>query len=308
MIRYLRNRSLQSLLTLISVVFIVFFLVRLTGDPATVLLPENAPPELRAQFTKAYGLDLPAYQQFFIYLQNVLHFDLGNSYRRGEPALDLVAQAFPYTLKLAFLAIFLSLLAATIVGSLAAWKPNSIFDRISNILSIASASVPDFWFAIVGILVFAVMLGWVPSSGVGGAAHWVLPIVTLMLRPTGILTQVVRGAMISVLASPYAKTARAKGIPERNIIFRHGLKNAALPIVTVASDQLAGLVNGAVVVETIFGWPGIGKLMIDSILQRDFMVLQACVLVTATAIFLLNIAIDTLYAILDPRIRRRYGA
>lgn len=307
MLRYLRTRSLQSLLTLFSVIVIVFFLVRLTGNPATVILPENAPQELRDEFMRDMGLDQPLYVQFAVYVRNLLQFDFGESFRRGEPAIDLVLRAFPQTLKLAFVSMGLSLIVAVIVGSLSAWRPNSIFDRIANLLSILSASVPDFWLAIVGILIFAVTLQWLPSSGTGTGWHWVLPIATLMMRPTGILVQVVRGAMINALSSPYAKTARAKGIPESAIIFQHGLRNAALPIITVTGDQLAGLVNGAVVVETVFGWPGIGKLMIDSILQRDYMVLQACVLVTAAAIFLLNIIIDTLYAAIDPRIRRRYG-
>ena len=307
MLRFLRTRTLQSLLTLVSVVVIVFFLVRLTGNPATVILPENAPQALRDEFMRSQGLDQPVYMQFLIYVQNLAQLNFGESFRRGEPAIDLVMRAFPYTLQLAFVSITLSLIVAVIVGSLSAWRPNSIFDRIANILSITSASVPDFWLAIVGILIFAVTFRWLPSSGIGTGWHWVLPIATLMLRPTGILTQVVRGAMIAALSSPYAKTARGKGIPETYIIFQHGLKNAALPIITVTGDQLAGLVNGAVVVETVFGWPGIGKLMIDSILQRDFLVLQACVLVTAAAIFILNIVIDTLYAALDPRIRRRYS-
>ncbi len=172
-----------------------------------------------------------------------------------------------------------------------------------------AASIPDFWLAIVGIWVFAITLGWVPTSGVMGMAAWVLPVATLVMRPFGTLVQVVRGAMVSSLSEPYIKLARVQG---RHRIPRgrpaHALRNAAAPALTVAGDLTVGLVNGAVVVETIFGWPGIGKLMIDSILQRDFAVLQACVLLTAVAIFILNILIDVGYALLDPRVRPSAGA
>ena len=170
-------------------------------------------------------------------------------------------------------------------------------------LSLAAASTPDFWVAIIGILVIAVQFGWLPTSGVGGPAYWVLPIFVLMLKITGTTTQVVRGSMISTLASPYIKAARAKGMQEERIVFIHALRNSVIAAVTVAGDQTRGIVNGAVIVETVFGWPGIGKTMIDAITQRDFAVIQAAVLVTAVIILALNIVIDILYALLDPRIR-----
>ena len=166
-----------------------------------------------------------------------------------------------------------------------------------------AASVPDFWLAIMGVLVLAITLGWLPTSGTGGASAWVLPIVTLLFRPLGVLTQVVRGGMVSALSEPYVKVARAKGASDFRIVTHHALRNAAAPALTVAGDLTVGLVNGAVVIESIFGWPGIGKLMIDSILQRDFAVLQAAVLLTAVSIFVLNIVIDLFYALLDVRVR-----
>jgi peptide/nickel transport system permease protein len=193
--------------------------------------------------------------------------------------------------------------SALVIGALAAYRPGGMFDRFASITSLAGASAPEFWVAIIGILFFAVALGWLPTSGTGTAWHWVLPVAVLIIRPLGLLMQVVRGAMITALSSAYVKTARAKGVHERAVIFIHALRNAMLPVITVAGDQAIGIVNGAVVVETIFGFPGIGKLMIDAVLQRDFAVVQAAVLVTAVAIFLMNILIDLAYAVLDPRIR-----
>lgn len=217
--------------------------------------------------------------------------------------MEVALEAFPQTLKLAVIAIVLSLCFAVVVGSLAAARPNSLFDKIASTASLAGASAPDFWVAIVAILVFSVGLGLLPTSGTGTALHWIMPIFVLTLRPFGLLVQVVRGTMMGALASPYVKTARAKGVNRSRIVFRHALRNSLLPVITVAGDLAASLVNGAVVVETIFGWPGIGKLMIDAIVRRDFALIQATVLVTAIAIFVLNIAIDLVYARLDPRIR-----
>jgi peptide/nickel transport system permease protein len=192
---------------------------------------------------------------------------------------------------------------AVVVGALAAYRPGGAFDRSASVLSLAGASAPDFWIAITAILLFAVTLGWLPTSGTGTPAHWIMPLGVLLIRPFGLLVQVVRGAMIGALSSPYVKTARAKGVKERAVIFVHALRNAMLPVITVAGDQAAGIVNGAVIVESVFGFPGIGKLMIDSIIQRDFAVIQAAIAVTAFAIFVMNILIDVAYSVLDPRIR-----
>jgi peptide/nickel transport system permease protein len=216
--------------------------------------------------------------------------------------MDAVLDAFPWTLRLAGITVVLAMIVAMIVGPLAAYRPGSVFDRFASVLSLAAASMPDFWLAITAILIFAVSLGMLPTSGTGGPIYWVLPVFVLMFRITGTTTQVVRGSMISSLASPYVKAAKAKGMPDNRILFVHALRNSVIAAVTVAGDQTRGLINGAVIVETVFGWPGVGKLMIDAIAQRDFAVLQAAVLVTAAAIFLLNILLDLIYALLDPRI------
>lgn len=220
---------------------------------------------------------------------------------------EAALRAFPATLQLAGWTMSLSIVGAVAIGSLAAYRPNSAMDRVASLLSSTAASVPDFWFAIMGVLVFAVSLGWLPTSGTSGAAAWVLPVATLFIRPFGVLVQVVRGAMITALSAPYVKVARSKGASEARVVFGHALRNAAAPALTVAGDLAVGLVNGAVVVETVFGWPGIGKLMIDSVLQRDFAVLQAAVLLTALVIFALNILVDLCHALLDPRVRQPHG-
>jgi peptide/nickel transport system permease protein len=300
---FLFRRSLHSLFALAALIVIVFFMARLTGSPADLFLPIDATLEARAEFAARHGLDRPVIEQFGSFLAGLAQLDLGQSIRKARPALDVVLEAMPVTLALAAVTMTLAIVGSILVGSFAAWHPGGVFDRIASIGSLIGASTPDFWLAISAILLFAVTLGWLPTSGMGGPATWVLPIFVLVIRPFGILVQVVRNSMLGALAAPYVKTARAKGIRERPIIFVHALRNAMLPVVTVAGDQAAGIINGAVIVETIFGWPGVGKLMIDAIIQRDFAVIQAAIFVTATLIFFMNILIDLAYAALDPRVR-----
>ncbi|WP_395400375.1 ABC transporter permease [Arthrobacter sp. UC242_113] len=303
MLIYLRKRIVSSALPLVVVIVGVFALARMTGNPASLYLPLNATQQMRDDFTARNGLDQPLLVQMADYFGGVLRLDFGQSLRTGQDAAAMALRAFPATLQLAATTMVLAVLLALVVGCWAALKPNGIADRISSFISMAAASIPDFWLAIVGIWVFAITLGWLPTSGVSGASAWVLPIATLLLRPFGVLVQIVRGSMVSALSEPYIKLARSRGAGELRVVTHHALRNAAAPALTVAGDLTVGLVNGAVVVETIFGWPGIGKLMIDSILQRDFAVLQAAVLLTAVAIFTLNILIDMGYALLDARVR-----
>lgn len=306
MFPFVRRRAFTSLVPLLIVLLGVFLLARLTGDPTSLYLPESATEEQRADFAARNGFDLPVWRQLLNYLVGVVQLDFGTSLRTGENAATMALRAFPATLQLAAATMLIAVVAAVVIGSWAAFRPNSIADRISSFLSMTAASVPDFWFAITGVLVFAVVLGWLPTSGVdGGAASWVLPVLTLVIRPLGVLTQVVRGAMVSALSAPYVRLARSKGADDLRVVTHHALRNAAAPALTVAGDLAVGLVNGAVVVESIFGWPGIGKLMIDSITGRDFAVLQAAVLLTAVTIFVLNILIDVGYALLDARVREK---
>jgi peptide/nickel transport system permease protein len=297
------TRIVSSFLSLALLLVLVFFLSRLTGDPAALFLPIDATPQMLEQFRELHGLNDPLLVQFGHYVWDVLHLDFGESLRQARPAIDVVLQAFVWTLWLAITTIILVAVASIVIGSLAAFRPGGLFDRLVSLLSLIGASAPDFWIAIVAITVFSIGLGWLPTSGTGTIWHWILPVAVLFIRPFGLILQVVRGSMVQAFGSAYVKTARAKGVGNRSIIFVHTLRNAMLPVVTVIGDQAAAMLNGAVVVETIFGFPGVGKLMIDSILNRDFNVILAAIMVTALAIFVMNILIDLAYALLDPRIR-----
>jgi peptide/nickel transport system permease protein len=302
-IQFILKRSLYSIVSALGLLILVFFLARLTGDPSALYLPVNADEAARKAFAEQHGFNDPIITQFGNYLWDLMHLDFGVSLRQHRSAMEAALEAFPTTLKLAATAMALAVGLAVFVGSIAAYRPGGLFDRIATIVSLAGASAPDFWIAIVGILIFAVNLGWLPTSGTGGILYWIMPITVLTLRPCGLLVQVVRGTMIGALSSAYVKTARAKGVGDHSIIFVHALRNSMLPAITVAGDLTTSLINGAVIVETIYGWPGIGRLMIDGIVTRDFAVVQSTILVTATAILILNIGIDVLYAVLDPRIR-----
>lgn len=303
MTTYVLRRMRASVVPLVVVIFGVFALTHLTGNPANLYLPANATDADRAAFDARNGFDRPVLVQFGDYVTKLLHLDLGTSLRSGEPAGVVVLRAFPYTLSLAVTTMIIAVGVSLVLGSLAAYRPNSLADRTASLTSIGAGSIPDFWFAIMGILVFSIFLGWLPTSGFSSPAAWILPVATLLIRPLGVLTQVVRGAMVSALSAPYVKLARNKGASEMRVVFGHSLQNAAAPALTVAGDITVGLVNGAVVAETIFGWPGIGNLMIDAINGRDFAVVQAAVLLTAVTIFVLNIVVDVAYAVLDPRVR-----
>ncbi|MDB5776070.1 MAG: transporter permease [Herbaspirillum sp.] len=300
---YLIRRILYSGISLAGLIILVFFLARLTGNPADVYLPADTPQDVRQEFSQSHGFNDPALVQFERYVVDLAHLDLGESLRQQRPALSIVMEAFPTTLMLSALAMTLVMIVSIAAGSLAARRPNGVFDRVVSLIALTSASVPNFWLAIVSVLIFSVGLRWLPTSGTGGVSHWVLPLLVLTVRPCGIIAQVVRSSMIDALSSAYVKTARAKGVRKSAIIFVHALRNAMLPVMTVAGDQAAGMINGVVIVEIIFGFPGIGKLMMDSIANREFVIVQAAVIVVALAIFLMNFLIDLTYVMLDPRIR-----
>jgi peptide/nickel transport system permease protein len=301
---FLFKRAIHSFISLAGLLVLVFFLARLTGDATNVYLPLDATLEARQAFAEKHGFNDPIYVQFGRFVVDLARGDMGQSLMKARPAIDVVFEAFLVTLSLAAVVIPVALIGSVIIGALAAYRPGGAFDRIATILALLGASAPDFWIAITAIIIFALNLAWLPTSGYEGHfAFWVMPVCVLLIRPFGLLVQVARGSMMSVFSSAFVKTARAKGVKEGSVIFVHALRNAMLPIITVAGDQAAGILNGAVIVETIFGWPGVGKLMIDSIFNRDFAVLQASILVTAIAIFSVNIVIDLAYALLDPRIR-----
>lgn len=303
MTRFIAHRALHSIFALLGLLIVVFFLTRMIGDPASLFLPETATQADREAFARANGYDGPVILQFFNYIGGMVQGEFGNSLRQQRPAMDVVIGAIPTTATLAGSALLIALTVSILLGSLAANRPNGLFDRIASNVSLIGASAPDFWVAIVLVLVLALQLGWLPTSGVGGLQYWVMPVAVVALRPTAILVQVVRGAMIEALSSPFVKTARAKGLEQRIILFHHALRAALLPVITVAGDLAVGMVNGSIIVETVFGLNGLGRTLTDAILQRDFAVVQAAVLVVAVAIFIVNILIDILYSVVDPRIR-----
>jgi peptide/nickel transport system permease protein len=302
MIQYILRRALNSSIALLGLLVAVFFLTRMTGDPAALYLPAEATAEQRAAYAEQMGYSDPIPVQFGRYVWDLLHLDFGVSMRQQRSAMAAVFEAIPTTALLSSLALTITVVVAVVVGALAASRPGGVFDRLATTISLAGASAPDFWVAIVGVLVFAVALNLLPTSGVGGPEYWVMPVIVVALRPTGMLTQVVRGTMISVLSSPYIKTARAKGLARRAIL-GHALRSSWLPVITVAGDMAVGMINGSIIAETVFGLHGIGKVLIDAIMQRDFAMVQSAVLLIAIAIFVLNILIDVLYGLVDPRIR-----
>jgi peptide/nickel transport system permease protein len=297
------KRLAESFLSLICLVCAVFFAARLTGEPGKLYLPLTATDEVVDAFNRQHGFDQPIWKQFLDFVVGLTRLDFGESLRRQQPALSAALEAYPATLSLVAVTMVVALLISTLLGCLAAFRPGSIFDRLSTGLAVSAASFPDFWLALMGVLVFSVGLHWLPTSGTGTWLHWVLPVTVLMMRPLGSLVQVVRGSMIDVLSSAYMAAARGRGIPVWRQLFIHALRNASLPALTVLGIQAAAFLNGAVIVETIFGWPGIGRLMITAIFDRDFPVVQATVVVTAVSIFLLNLVVDVLYGVIDPRIR-----
>jgi peptide/nickel transport system permease protein len=301
-LQYIVKRAFNSLIALLGLLIAVFFLTRMTGDPASLYLPDNATPEMRHAYAVANGYADPVIIQFGHYVWGLLHLDFGMSMREQRSAMLTVLDALPTTLTLTGIALLLSLTVTVLIGALAANKPGGLFDRLATTLSLAGASAPDFWVALVGVLVFAVTFRLLPTSGTGGPQYWIMPVFVVCLRPLGLVTQVVRGTMIGVLSAPYIKTAKAKGLGRRAMLTQ-ALKSSLLPVITVGGDIAVGMVNGSIIAETIFGLHGVGKVTIDAITQRDFAVVQSAVLVVAIAIFVLNIVIDVLYALVDPRIR-----
>lgn len=303
MTRYILSRLAQSLFVLAGLIIMVFFVTRQIGDVARLMLPVDASYEQYLQMRRQIGADDPIYVQFGRYLAELARGDFGISLWQDVPAMDLVVARFWPTAYLTFATLSFSILVALIVGVVAALKPGSIFDRFATILSIFGLSVPSFWLALILITVFAVGLGWFKTSGYGGLEYLVLPVIALSAASVGRLAQIVRTSMLDVLTAQYLVTARAKGLREHVVIIRHGLRNALLPILTIVGDEIIGLLNGAVAIELIFGWPGIGVLTLEAIERRDFVVIQACVLFVAGMVVLVNLLIDLLYAWSDPRIR-----
>lgn len=303
---YLIRRGIYSIFVILGLVVVVFFVTRLLGDPIRLMLPPQASDQQIETVQAQFGLNDPLLTQFGRYLQGAVRGDFGDSIWMRQPAMPIVLERLPRTLFLASVTIAIALPLAVLMGVISAVRPRSLIDRVVTVISLGGLSVADFWLGLMAILLFAVELGWLPTSGYAGLTGWqfvVLPALTLAVRPIGRISQIQRSSMLDELAQGYVTTARAKGLGERIVIIGHALRNAAIPTVTLAGTELSSLLNGAIVIETIFGWPGIGSLLIQAIERRDMPLVVAATIVIATMIILLNLAIDLLYAALDPRIR-----
>ncbi|MFI5695734.1 nickel ABC transporter permease [Kribbella sp. NPDC051586] len=301
---YVVRRLFFSLFVLWGAVTIIFVVLRLVpGDPAYIMLGPDADQAQVAALRAQLGLDHSLIQQYATYLANVVHLDFGQSFRLNADSMSLVLQRVPATIQLASTALLLSLLIGLPLGVIAALRAHSWVDRAISVFSLMGQSTPSFWLGIVLILVFARGLKVLPSAGSGTWSHLVLPTITLALPFLAILVRLTRSGLLEVVHEGYVQTARAKGLGEGVVVLVHALRNALIPIVTVVGLQFGALLGGTVIVETVFAWPGVGRLLIDSIGRRDYGVVQASILLVATIFVVINLLVDLLYGFLDPRVR-----
>ena len=303
MLNFLLTRLLRAALTLVLVVTFAFFVLRLSGDPALLIMGADAPPEAVDAFRAAWGLDAPLWVQYLQYFVAIFEGDLGRSMRDGRDAAEVVAERIPVTLALTVPALAIKIILGIPAGIYAALHRNSLADRVVMMLAVAGFTVPSFVLGLVLVLVFAVQLGWLPSGGQDSWRHAVLPVVTLGLGGAAVLARFTRSAMLEVLGQPYIRTASAKGVPWRLVVRGHALPNAAIPTVTILGFLVGSLVAGAVVVESVFSWPGVGRLLVVAVGNRDLAVVQAILLLVAFTMVTANLIVDLLYGLLDPRLR-----
>jgi peptide/nickel transport system permease protein len=286
------------------VVTLVFLLIHIVpGDPVQQMLGEGASPTDLETLRHQYGLDRPLREQYLHYWRGVLHGDLGHSLRLNDSVTHLVLQRYPYTLELTLAALIFALLLAVPAGIFAALHRGQARDHLVGVVSLFGLSFPSFALGPIVILLVSIKLGWLPVSGAGTPDHLILPALTMGSALAAILTRMVRTAMLEELGQDYIRTARAKGLPERAVLYRHALRNAMIPIITLVGLQFGALLAGAIVTETIFSWPGIGRLTVAAISGRDYALVQGCILAVGLTYVLVNLATDTLYAVLNPRIR-----
>jgi peptide/nickel transport system permease protein len=282
---------------------IIFVISRLSGDPVVMLVPPDAPPSLIAEIRTQYGLDQPLVWQYLLFVGHALAGDFGNSYRWQMPALKLILDRLPATIQLAACGLLFSVALAVPIGVLSAVHRGGWIDRIGRIFAMLGQAMPAFWVGLLLILVFAVQLNWLPAFGHGTPAHVVLPAIALGWYPVAAQTRIVRSAMLDVLDSDHIRLSRALGTPERLIVWKYALRNAAVPLLTMLGVYFAAMLGGAFVVETIFAWPGVGRTVVEAVFSRDFPVVQAGVLFTSILFVLSNLLVDLSYGLVDPRIR-----
>ena len=306
---FLLSRLLSALLVMLGVVCLVFLLIHLIpGDPVDVMLGESARPADRQALRVSLGLDKTLGAQLSHYLTGIVQLDLGDSLHSKRPVSELLAERIPATLQLAFAALLLAVVLAIPLGTLAAVRRGSVWDWSAMGLSSLGISIPNFWLGPMLVLCFSLWLGWTPVSGRDSPASLILPAITLGTGFAAVLARMLRSSLLEVLGEDYVRTARAKGLDEGHVLWRHALRNAWLPVLTLIGLQLGALLGGAVVTEVVFDWPGIGSLMIDAIQKRDYPVVQGCVLFVSLAYVLVNTLTDLAYGLVDPRIRGGQGA
>lgn len=303
MLKYVLGRLLSALVTLLVVSLVVFVVARLSGDPVRLMLPVEASNEEVARVRQQLGFDRPLPVQYLEFVTRAVRGDLGTSLRYQQPALGIILARLPATAALAAAAMAIALLIAIPAGILSAAGRGGVVDGVARGLSLIGQALPAYWLGIMLIIVFAVSLRWLPAAGAGSPAHLVLPAITLGLWPTARISRVLRASLLEALNGDYVRTARAKGLAESRVVLQHALRNALLPAVTVVGLSFGIVFGGAIITETVFAWPGVGRLLLDAVSQRDYPLVQAIVLTFAVVFLLINFGVDLLYGVLDPRVR-----
>ena len=300
--RFVLTRLARGLLTLWLIVTLAFFALRLGGDPVLMLLPDTTPEDVLAAYRGRWGFDQPLYVQYGRYLVSALTGDFGLAYADGRDALQVVLQRVPATLTLAAAAVLIGIVVGIGGGAVAAFRRNSLFDRALITVAAIGYATPNFFFGILLIMAFTVYLGWLPSSGSGSLLHLIMPAATLGLWTAAPLARITRSAVLEVLGQPFMLTATAKGLTPWRRVMRHALPNAAIPVITILGLNVGNLIGGAVITETVFAWPGVGRLTVDAVANREVAIVQVIVLLTAAVMVSINLIVDLLYVWIDPRI------
>lgn len=303
---YLVKRLANTIAVLLGCSLVVFVILRLSGNPVSLMLSDPAAtPEDFQRVSQALGLDKPIPVQYLIFLKGILSGNFGVSYRYGLQAMDVCLERLPATVELTLVAMALVVIVGVPLGILAALRRGSWVDHLISTITLFGQSMPNYWVGIMLILLLSVSLGLLPTSGRGGLRHLIMPAVVLALHPISKITRLARSEFLEILSRDYVRTARAKGLKETVVVMKHALRNASLSLVTVIGMDVGYLLGGAIVTETVFGWPGIGKLMVDAVTQRDFPIVQAATFVITTIVVLTNLTVDLTYSVLDPRVRLR---
>jgi len=308
MSKYILRRLLLMIPVLIGVTFLVFFIISLTpGDPAVMILGNGATEEAISELREEMGFNEPVIIQYGNYMKDLLTGDMGTSYSTGKSVGSEIGQRFPNTFKLTLSAIVLSVMISIPIGVVSATRQYSLFDNIGMIIALIGISMPSFWVGLILIIIFALNLRWLPSGGMDGLKSLILPAFTLAIASTASITRTTRSSMLEVIRQDYIDTAKAKGVSRGVVIRKHALKNALIPAITVIGLEFGVLLGGAVLTETVFSWPGIGRLMVESIQRKDTPMVLGCIIVFAVAFSLVNLLIDILYSFIDPRIKASYN-